>query len=363
MTRAAIIAPIVVRHDAISTAVRNLWRILAEPGWDVSVLTTANEYPEMPTRIVPGIAELLLERAFRQADVLIYEFGIYSPLFDALLVGNGLGRQIVRFHNITPPELLGPEAGPLIAKSFAQLHVLSCADRIWAVSEENASVLARHNVGTGRTEVLPLVVDWPPRAALATKPKQTVEALFVGRMVRSKGLADLLEALEPADDIRLTVVGNLRFSDPVYFEECRAVVAARGLGSSIRFLGTVESETLRDLYHRSHILAIPSYHEGFCKPVIEALRSGCVPVGYAGSNLPAITGGLGRLVPEGDIAALGRALRDVAAALRSGAELPLDGGTRTPAGFDAACEAWVQNFAFDRLRATTIARVQALLPS
>ncbi len=360
-TRVAIVAPIVVQHDAISTAVRNLWRMLAaEPGFDVSVLTHVNEHPELPARIIGGVAELLQDRAFCAADVLIYAFGIYNPLFDALLVGNGHARQIVRFHNITPPELLGPEAGPVIAKSFAQLHVLSCADRIWADSEENAAMLARHGVGVGKTEVLPLAVDWPPPATLASKPKTPVKALYVGRIVPSKGLADLIDALRPEDGIALSVVGNLRFSDAPYLERCRTSARSRGLNDCVRFLGTVDSEELQELYYASHILAIPSYHEGFCKPVIEALRTGCVPVGYASSNLPAITGGLGRLVPERDVAALGSALRELATALRSGSELPLDVGPLGAADLDAAARRHVETFAFDRLAAMTVFRVRAV---
>ena len=76
----------------------------------------------------------------------------------------------------------------------------------------------------------------------------------------------------------------------------------------MQWLGTVDDATWEQLYRRAHILAIPSYHEGFCKPVIEGLRAGCIPVGYASYNLPEIANGLGRMVPTGDVAALTEAL-------------------------------------------------------
>ena len=119
---------------------------------------------------------------------------------------------------------------------------------------------------------------------------------------------------------------------------------------------------MQALYYASHILAVPSYHEGFCKPVIEGLRSGCVPVGYAGSNIPAITGGLGRLVAEGDSAGLGDALRDVAGAIRTGGAIPLDSGRYTAAAFDAAAKQYVQAFEYDGLARETVARVAAMAP-
>lgn len=115
--------------------------------------------------------------------------------------------------------------------------------------------------------------------------------------------------------VRLRIVGNLEWSDTDYLAEVKAAIAGSGLAPSIELVGTASDEELQRIYHQSHILAIPSYHEGFCKPVIEALRGGLIPVGYAAYNLPHIAGGFGKLVPPGDIDALADALATLINAL------------------------------------------------
>ena len=45
--------------------------------------------------------------------------------------------------------------------------------------------------------------------------------------------------------------------------------------------------------------------------MIEGLRAGCIPIGYASYNLPYIANKLGRMVPTGNVAALTAALDEV----------------------------------------------------
>src|SRR5450432_2044553 len=88
--RVAIVAPILERHDSISTAALDSFRTLSgRPGWDVSILTNWTNHAASPASIVAGVAGLLKHASFRSADVLLYHFGVYDPLFDALVVGNG----------------------------------------------------------------------------------------------------------------------------------------------------------------------------------------------------------------------------------------------------------------------------------
>ncbi len=130
----------------------------------------------------------------------------------------------------------------------------------------------------------------------------------------------------------------------------------------MQFLGAVEDATLDELYRAAHLLVIPSYHEGFCRPVIEGLRAGCVPVGYAAYNLPHVAHGLGRMVPVGDRDALATALVGLIAALGPGSAglLPLDAGPLGPADFDRAAQEYVQEFAFERVAAQMVRGVQEL---
>ena len=155
----------------------------------------------------------------------------------------------------------------------------------------------------------------------------------------------------------------MEYSDPSYVNKLRDQIAARGLSQDVAWLGTVDDAMLEKLYRRAHILAISSYHEGFCKPVIEGLRAGCIPVGYASYNLPYIANKLGRMVPTGDIAALTGALDDVLrslpAALAEPEEpcLPLDRGNLSVAEFDRASRDYVQRFTRKQVSGEMLSRV------
>src|SRR5687767_12795746 len=105
--RIAIIGSVLVKHDAISDDIAAIWGFLSEnPEWEVNVFAGCNELAHVPAQVVTDAGQLLFSRNFLDADLLIYEFGIYHPLFDAMLVGNGKAPQAVVFQNITPPHLV-----------------------------------------------------------------------------------------------------------------------------------------------------------------------------------------------------------------------------------------------------------------
>jgi glycosyltransferase involved in cell wall biosynthesis len=371
--RIAIVSPLVARHDAVSAAVRDNFRALStESVWEVGLLTTSNHFPDQPSHIVSGVAELLLDPVFLAADLILYHFAIYSPLFDALLVGNGHAKQVVNFHNVTPRQFVTHDQRILNDMSFRQLCNLHRADRFWCDSRVNADVLVAHGLNPNHVSVHPLVVEHPALACLADKPVPPVEILFVGRIVPSKGVLDLIEAVDIlrrgcSVPFKLRLVGNLSFSDSAYVSRVRRAIVDKHLGEVVQFIGTVDDAGLERLYHRAHIFAIPSYHEGFCKPVIEALRAGCVPVGYSAHNLQYIANGFGRMVPTGDIAALAEALAAVLQGivnpgLAAGATcLPLDRGRLSAAELNAKVRVYVEEFTFDRLVGRTVQAVRGLI--
>ena len=49
------------------------------------------------------------------------------------------------------------------------------------------------------------------------------------------------------------------------------------------------------------IFLLPSYHEGFCVTILEALKAQCVVLSYQNSNIISLCNGFAKLVPTGDI--------------------------------------------------------------
>lgn len=370
--RVAVVNSLVARNDAISASVADTYAILgSHPDFAPTVLTYKNDLEGLPAEIVPSLADLLVHPAFLEADVIIWHFGIFYELFDAVLVGNGHARQVVWFHNVTPKEFLPEKSWPTIERSLRQCHHLAYADEVWSGSPTNATFARDLGVPTARMRTIPLSVSDMPLASIGRKPGGAANVLYLGRFVHSKGVLDLVRAAALVRDravasFRLTLAGNVEFSDPDYVRQVREAIVAYGLEGIVEFKGTVDDAHLAALYRDAHILAIPSYHEGFCKPVIEGLRAGCVPVGYAAYNLPVVANRLGRMVPPGDVGALAGALEDVACALEGATDLPLeavlplDRGPTSLALFDRLVTTYVQEFMPMTIAEQVQARVREL---
>jgi glycosyltransferase involved in cell wall biosynthesis/SAM-dependent methyltransferase len=367
-----IIVPVMVPNDGISGAVRATCDIVdGLEGRSCRILTLNRGIEDDRVRQVGGLMDLLDHPWFLDADVLVYAYGFYNPLFQAMLLGNGKARQVVDFHNVTPEALVPPHVRKDIRKSMRQIHLFSRVDEIWAASRTNIDMLASQGVRTDHARVVPLVVETAERTPPPETPPNTVTILFLGRFVPSKGVLDLLRALETVKaagrmPFRLVLAGAQIFSDPGYLEQVHA--AAARLGDAVDYRGEVTDAEKAELFREADIFAIPSYHEGFCVPVIEALAAGCVPVGYDAHNLPRIFNGFGRLVPTGDVDALAETLEDVCAMLaRPGTPrvFELDRGPMTARDRDLALGTYLQTFAVPTIRtilAGSLLRLLALGP-
>ena len=129
---------------------------------------------------------------------------------------------------------------------------------------------------------------------------------FVGRLVRDKGIAELLEAFEALpDSVHLLIVGPYESRDSLD-AELRARLEAH---PRARLVG--EREDVERYYALMDILALPSYREGFPNVPLEAAAMGIPTVATAveGCVDAVVDGVTGRLVPVRDSRALAAALR------------------------------------------------------
>jgi len=115
--------------------------------------------------------------------------------------------------------------------------------------------------------------------ARAQKPGP-LRILFVGNLIRRKGLHTLLAALDylPARSWRLDIVGDPDV-EPAYVR--RAIVPAlhRLNQAQITRHGVVSNWALSALYAKSHVLVMPSEYEGFGIVYLEAMGFGLPVIG------------------------------------------------------------------------------------
>jgi len=367
-----VICPGFFEGDAVGAAARATYHALRSyDRYDVSAAWIVNDYPDVQGVRVGNVGELMLTAQFRDADVIIYIFAIHNELHDAMLVGNGKAKQIVRFHNVTPRRFMPAHLQPIIDQSFVQMQTFRRADQIWADSPENKEELERQGLGDCDIRIIPLAVAFPAEARLADKPAGEVRLCYVGRFFESKGVRDVVLAADKLRGMtdtpfRVTLAGNLRFSDADYAQGVRDLIAERQLGEIVEFAGTVTAGELAGLFRRSHVYITGSRHEGFCVPVIEGLAAGCIPVSYAVSNLRFIANGLGRLAHTDSVASLAEAALPIIEHVGSDGGknrmLPLDAGEMSVAAFDKAAAAYVSEFGFDTLAERLALEVYALTP-
>lgn len=370
--RVAVIASVSVAYDAISDAFRqNYLDFSSAEGVDVTLFAQNNTVPGLPVTVVRGVANLLTHPDFLAADILVFHFGIYYNLFDAILVGNGRAKILAVFHNITPIEHLDTPHHDVIRKSFQQLRNISVADEVWADSAVNRQTLLDFGVDDRRINLLPLAVDSPEIGVVPVGSRpEPFQLLFVGRAVRSKGILEAIVAVKAAVDaghrVRFIIAGNRKFSDIEYLEKCNKQAEEYQLNDVVDFIGTITNPELEMLYHKSHIFMIPSYHEGFCIPIVEALRGGCIPVGFAAGNIPVVAHQLGRLAKVGDVTALSGALIEVlndlqAARNGGGDQLRLDRGPTSLAEFESLRREAATPYQSHLLRPAKLARIMHLV--
>lgn len=349
---------ICVNNDAISNSIRDEISWLTEAGHDVRLYAYVCDHPQLPFKKVENVNDIAFDPHFQSSDLVVFHFGVFYPLFDAIVVTPKTARRLVVFHNITPKEFVPAEHHQTIDKSFSQLANIGFADHVVCVSQTNLDVLRETAIQTPAT-VLPLALH--SQAHLPSNKPGTSDGVlrmaFLGRFVRSKGPDELLRALaevlasHPALHVHLHMMGSLTFSYSSLIDELQSAIADldRQYGSRVRveIHGNVSEAEKQRMLREADLFVLPSYHEGFCVPILEALASGCQVVSYANSNIPAICSGLARLVPTGDVAALASAIGEAAGQIGSPEWRAPEGGYSR---YAATATAYVDGFTPERAR-------------
>jgi len=173
--------------------------------------------------------------------------------------------------------------------------------------------------------------------------------LHVGRLVEKKGTALLIEAMAGVDG-RLVVIGD----GPL-----RADLERRAgpLGERVRFLGALPPDEVAAWMARAWVLAAPSVtardgdSEGLPTVVAEAAAAGLPAIVSDHSGLPeaVVEGETGFIVPEGDAAALARALTDSLAFPTVRSRMAAAARALAAERFDAAKQAEALERLYDRV--------------
>jgi len=159
----------------------------------------------------------------------------------------------------------------------------------------------------------PNIVAYPPTDRFGQSVSETeIEArskepgplriLFLGNVIRRKGLHTLLEAISSQPSaFRLDVVGGMK-AETDYARGMREKASVPGLRSMVRFHDSLENEDLTVKLKSAQVLVVPSSYEGYGIVYLEGMAFGLPAIGTAAGAASEIIsdGETGFIVPPDD---------------------------------------------------------------
>jgi glycosyltransferase involved in cell wall biosynthesis len=145
-----------------------------------------------------------------------------------------------------------------------------------------------------------LTLFGPAAGERAARPDGPVRVLFVGRLVPEKGVPVLIDATQElvrrGCPVEVRVAGDSPLRDAL-----AKVVADRGIGDVLTFLGPVSQDELPGLYAWADLFCLPSFAEGVPVVLMEAMATELPVVTTAIAGIPELVrdGRTGVLVPPG----------------------------------------------------------------
>jgi glycosyltransferase involved in cell wall biosynthesis len=148
------------------------------------------------------------------------------------------------------------------------------------------------------------------RAALGMDDDDLI-VLHVGSNDPRKNFAGVCATVARLRAVTDRVVRLVKVGAPFGEREC-ALLRTHGLGADIvRHVGRVDDAWLLRLYHAASVLLYPSFHEGFCRPVAEAMAAGLPVVAAAAGAIPEVAAGAAALLRPDDVAGMALAIADL----------------------------------------------------
>jgi len=271
----------VIPHDAIGNDIESMYLLLKKKYhcfvYAIDKLNTNVEYIDR---------KKLYSIICRDSCIVIYHHSVFwREGYDILKKVRG--KIIFRYHNITPPSFF---------KNYSRVYYTQCKkgrkqteilikkfpDAMW-ISDSHYNAGELEGVSGQRSFICPpfnRIEQWskcePDKRLLEELSKdETINLLFVGRMVPNKGHYMLLDIIRVfcanyQEKVKLRIIGKFDYNLEKYTSLIRKIIGDYRISDMVEFIGEVTDSSLMAYYLGSDVLVCTSEHEGFCVPVIEA---------------------------------------------------------------------------------------------
>jgi len=289
--------------DAVGNDILAIDRLLRAQGYHTKIMAKV-----VDPKLKSARAEIIKEvPRLNKNDILIHHLANGDELLKQLPVCDA--KIVFRFHNITPAEYYFPydaNVYSICKKGREQLkEVNSLPDYCIADSDYNKQDLV--NLGYRcPIEVNPVLVpledyDKQPNKAVVEKYNDGwVNIIFVGRIAPNKKQEDVIKTFSwykkhLNNKSRLFLVGG--DSTVKYTQRLKEYVEFLG-SDDIYFTGKIPFVDILAYYRIASVFLCMSEHEGFCVPLVEAMKFHIPIVARSSSAIPYTLGNAGVIIKD-----------------------------------------------------------------
>ena len=305
MTTVHQIIPVLAPHDAVGNHTLQVRDALREAGFESEVFAEFRFGHHSST----GVALAQYDAHAGAADLLVYQSSTGSSAVDWLL--HRSERVAVNYHNITPAsffEAWDDQAAASMRRARAQLGSLARRSEL-ALADSPFNAAELRDLGYAPVRVSPLLLDLEARLAAPdaraaehlARTRRGRSWIFVGRLAPNKCQHDVIAAFAAYRRLydpgaRLTLIGSEAAYS--YADALHGLVDDLDLGTAVTFTGPVSDAELAAYYDDADVMVCLSRHEGFCVPLLEAMRHDVPVVALAAGAVPDTVGSAGVLVDD-----------------------------------------------------------------
>lgn len=235
-------------------------------------------------------------------DLVVAEYGAAYDLMNLLPALTGQGpRIVVDYRGVTPVELADSGLQSDLDEAIRQRALLWCADAVLVQSQFAAEEL-HQSIGVLRERIhqIPCWIAHVSGEGLTSNLRTKYGlldakiVLFVGRLAANKQPELLIQSLAalPAD-VHVIFVGSQSDAYWERLELCQELAGNLNVSARVHFFGSIPETELAAWYHNADVLALPSRHECFGMPVVEAMQHGTPVVAANAGSLPEVIGHAG----------------------------------------------------------------------
>lgn len=164
------------------------------------------------------------------------------------------------------------------------LKIAQLASKIIVIDTASYNTLKKH--GVTNVEYLPNPLS--PTVEEIIKHNHDIKrkdrtVLFVGHVIRTKGVYELAEACSSIENINLKIVGL--YSDNVKNDLLEIYKRNKNI-SNVEFTGNIEAEKVIKEMLSCAIFCLPTYTEGFPNVILESMACGCTIITTAVGAIP-----------------------------------------------------------------------------